>query len=88
MSAWYLERRAYNDGMSDRILDTSREENPFTISKQSPDFWDQYFDLQKLTTAVDMANGRFSLRIVNQNTGETHKVESVRLSALDGFKIH
>lgn len=74
--------------MSDRIIDTSREENPFTASKQSSDFWDQYFNLQKITTAVDMANGRFSLRIVNHKTGETHNVESVRLTAVDALKIH
>lgn len=74
--------------MSDRILDPTREESSFTISKQSPNFWDQYFDLQKLTTAVDLAGGRFSLRIVNHTTGETHNVESIRLRTAENSKVH
>lgn len=68
--------------MSDRILDIQLEPNVFFQSDASAnDFWEQYFELQKLTEAADMADGRFSLHLVNKATGEELTFSSVRLSA-------
>lgn len=71
----------YNEAMSDRILDPRLESSPlFPHDRQPTDFWEQYFDLQDVVTEVELADGTFTIKIHNQDTGEEWEFESVRLS--------
>lgn len=70
----------YNEAMSDRVLDIELEPNLLFDNESPADFWEQYFELQQLASAVDMADGRFSVHIVNKATGEEMKFSSIKLA--------
>ncbi len=74
--------------MSDRVLDFRFEPNMLTDENSAADFWEQYFELQKLATAVDMADGRFSLHLVNKTTGEELEFSGVKLASTEGQLSH
>jgi hypothetical protein len=67
--------------MSDRVLDIELEPNLLLDNESSADFWEQYFELQQLASAVDMADGRFSIHLVNKKTGEELNFSSIKLAA-------
>lgn len=67
--------------MSDRVLDIELEPNLLLDNESPADFWEQYFELQQLASAVDMADGRFSVHIVNKATGEEINFSSIKLAA-------
>jgi hypothetical protein len=72
---------SYNARMSDRVLDIELEPNLLLDNESSADFWEQYFELQQLASAVDMADGRFSVHVVNKATGEEMNFSSIKLAA-------
>lgn len=67
--------------MSDRFLNPTFESSPLQpeLDSQSQDFWDRYFELQQIVSEVSMLEGRFNIDVTNQITGETIKIENVKL---------
>ncbi|MCD8484122.1 hypothetical protein LRY65_03320 [Candidatus Woesebacteria bacterium] len=71
--------------MSDRILNPSLENSPLQadLDKNAPDFWDRYFNLQRMVSEVDYLEGRFTIDVTNHVTDETVTFENVRLLSTD-----
>lgn len=67
--------------MSDHILNPSFQHSPLRpqLDPSAPDFWDRYFEMQKIVSEVSLLEGRFTLDITNQQTGETTTMQDVKL---------
>lgn len=67
--------------MTDRFLNPRYENSPLQpeLDSHSLDFWDRYFELQEIVSEVSLLEGRFNIDVTNQLTGETVKIENVRL---------
>lgn len=67
--------------MTDRFLNLDFESSPLQpeLDSQSRDFWDRYFELQQIVSEVSLFEGRFNIDVTNQLTGETIKIENVKL---------
>jgi len=47
----------------------------------SDSFWDQYFRFQKLASAIAERDGRVSVQVVNNSTGESFNFDNVVLKS-------
>jgi hypothetical protein len=69
----------------DRIFSSNYEDSPLfaeSAAEQTP-FWDKYFELQDLATEVAMSDGAFNIEIMNHVTGESVRMENVRLKGFE-----
>lgn len=53
--------------------------SPFFVSSDS--FWDQYFRFQKIAKAVAERDGRVSVQVVNNSTGEQFQFDNIVLKS-------